>query len=277
MRYRTSISTLIVPTTLALAITVSIGCQENQQSMQWGGGNQNWFGGGTFTKNYDLQYPIGDTQMLNPAAAKPSPWEFKNIFAQNSYSRDYNLQYPVGKPEPVKSQPIARVSRPAPTPQVASIPRNSDAGATTHTKRFNLQYAIGSTQGVNGHRVASTAPTNSYSRHYDLQYPIGATQPVRRNSGNWNSSRATSALRYDNNNRSSGRVQKMTGSSSSGGSYAASSGNSYTVRPGDTMMSIARRQYGPSQAGRWQDIMSANRNQIQRPDEIRPGMNLRIP
>jgi nucleoid-associated protein YgaU len=49
----------------------------------------------------------------------------------------------------------------------------------------------------------------------------------------------------------------------------------YVVRPGDTLGEIARSFYGKSSL--WQAIVDANRDQISSPEQIRPGMKLRIP
>jgi nucleoid-associated protein YgaU len=49
----------------------------------------------------------------------------------------------------------------------------------------------------------------------------------------------------------------------------------YTVRKGDTLSAIARREYGD--AGAWQRIFEANRDQLDNPDLIHPGQELRIP
>ena len=49
----------------------------------------------------------------------------------------------------------------------------------------------------------------------------------------------------------------------------------YIVVKGDTLSSIARRQYGDAQ--RWGRIFDANRDQIKDADLIYPGQHLRIP
>ena len=276
MHCRVTGSTALFASSFLWVLCGAFGCDQNQHAMQWGGGNMNWFGGGTFTKNYSLQYPVGDMQVLNPAAVQPAPFEFKNPFKQHTHTRSYDLQYPVGKPQPVAARQTRRSAQPAPqprhvatasTPRYAAAPVNSDAGSHSYTRKFDLQYAIGATQGVNGHRVAASSPTNNYSRHYNLQYAIGSTQPIRRgHQGASNHAMASRSHHAQPRARHGGA--RMT---------STSGGGTYTVRPGDTMMSIARRHYGNSNAGRWQDIMSANRHQLQRPDEIVPGMQLRIP
>jgi len=49
----------------------------------------------------------------------------------------------------------------------------------------------------------------------------------------------------------------------------------YTVRQGDTLSAIAKREYGD--AGAWRRIYEANRDQIDNPDLIHPGQELTIP
>ena len=51
--------------------------------------------------------------------------------------------------------------------------------------------------------------------------------------------------------------------------------NTYTVKSGDTLSAIAKREYGD--ATEWRRIYDANRDQIDNPDLIRPGQELRIP
>jgi nucleoid-associated protein YgaU len=52
-------------------------------------------------------------------------------------------------------------------------------------------------------------------------------------------------------------------------------GSTYTVKPGDSLSAIAKRQYGD--AGKWKQIYEANRDSIENPDLIHPGQELRIP
>jgi len=56
---------------------------------------------------------------------------------------------------------------------------------------------------------------------------------------------------------------------------AAETTRSYTVKSGDTLSAIARREYGD--AGQWKRIFEANRDQIDNPDLIHPGQELKIP
>ncbi|HSJ07224.1 MAG TPA: LysM peptidoglycan-binding domain-containing protein [Longimicrobiales bacterium] len=56
---------------------------------------------------------------------------------------------------------------------------------------------------------------------------------------------------------------------------AAAAERSYTVKSGDTLSGIAKREYGD--AGQWKRIFEANRDTINNPDLIHPGQELRIP
>ena len=49
----------------------------------------------------------------------------------------------------------------------------------------------------------------------------------------------------------------------------------YTVRSGDSLSAIAKREYGDASA--WRRIYEANRDQIKDPDLIHPGQELNIP
>jgi nucleoid-associated protein YgaU len=51
--------------------------------------------------------------------------------------------------------------------------------------------------------------------------------------------------------------------------------NTYTVKAGDTLSAIAKREYGD--ASQWRKIYEANRDQIDNPDLIHPGQELKIP
>lgn len=57
---------------------------------------------------------------------------------------------------------------------------------------------------------------------------------------------------------------------------AASAGGSYTVREGDTLFDIARKQLG--QASRWTELYEANRTTLgENLENLRPGVTLRLP
>jgi nucleoid-associated protein YgaU len=62
---------------------------------------------------------------------------------------------------------------------------------------------------------------------------------------------------------------------SSTASQPSAGGKSYTVRKGDSLSKIAKREYGDAQ--RWRVIYDANRDTIQNPDLIQPGQVIQIP
>jgi len=64
---------------------------------------------------------------------------------------------------------------------------------------------------------------------------------------------------------------KVTG----GGTAAASSGKTYTVKAGDTLSKIAKDHLGNANA--YMKIYEANRDQLSNPDLIKPGQVLKIP
>ena len=64
---------------------------------------------------------------------------------------------------------------------------------------------------------------------------------------------------------------QTAGASVSGGQ----SGRTYTVQSGDTLSKIAKEFYGD--AGSYMKIFQANRNQLDNPNQIRPGQQLVIP
>jgi nucleoid-associated protein YgaU len=51
--------------------------------------------------------------------------------------------------------------------------------------------------------------------------------------------------------------------------------HTYVVREGDTLASISRKFYKSS--GRWKKIRDANKNAIDDPAKLKPGMTLTIP
>jgi hypothetical protein len=68
----------------------------------------------------------------------------------------------------------------------------------------------------------------------------------------------------------------QSGSSTSSPRQAPARGtHSYTVREGDTLSAIAKREYG--NPNDWRRIFEANRDTIQDPDTIYPGQRLNIP
>jgi nucleoid-associated protein YgaU len=62
---------------------------------------------------------------------------------------------------------------------------------------------------------------------------------------------------------------KATGASSAGG------GQTYTVKPGDTLSKIAKELLGDGNA--YMSIFNANKDQLSDPDKIKPGQVLKIP
>ncbi|HEU5208394.1 MAG TPA: LysM peptidoglycan-binding domain-containing protein [Longimicrobiales bacterium] len=69
----------------------------------------------------------------------------------------------------------------------------------------------------------------------------------------------------------------QSGSSTQPDTSAAPAGaaRSYTVKSGDTLSAIAKREYGD--AGQWKRIFEANRDTIDNPDLIHPGQELKLP
>ena len=65
------------------------------------------------------------------------------------------------------------------------------------------------------------------------------------------------------------------GSSSTAPSPSAEFGRTYTIRKGDSLSKIAKREYGDAQ--QWRRIFEANRDIIKDPDLIHPGQVVRIP
>lgn len=59
----------------------------------------------------------------------------------------------------------------------------------------------------------------------------------------------------------------------SGGSSTAT--RIYVVKSGDSLSKIAKREYGD--AGAWNAIFEANKDQIKDPNLIHPGQKLKIP
>jgi nucleoid-associated protein YgaU len=49
----------------------------------------------------------------------------------------------------------------------------------------------------------------------------------------------------------------------------------YVVKSGDTLSKIAKEFYGDG--NRWQEIFEANQDQVENPNQIRPGWELLIP
>ena len=65
------------------------------------------------------------------------------------------------------------------------------------------------------------------------------------------------------------------GSSSTASSPSTGLGRTYTIKEGDSLSKIAKREYGDAQ--QWRRIYEANRDIIKDPDLIYPGQVVRIP
>jgi nucleoid-associated protein YgaU len=69
---------------------------------------------------------------------------------------------------------------------------------------------------------------------------------------------------------------QATGQAAGGDSApGAANGRTYTVKAGDTLSQIAKQELGD--AGKYQAIFEANRDQLDNPDKIKPGQVLKIP
>jgi nucleoid-associated protein YgaU len=66
-----------------------------------------------------------------------------------------------------------------------------------------------------------------------------------------------------------------SGSSSTAPAPSTAGERTYTVKKGDSLSKIAKREYGDAQ--QWRRIFEANRNLIDNPDLIYPGQVLRLP
>ena len=64
-------------------------------------------------------------------------------------------------------------------------------------------------------------------------------------------------------------------SGASSAAPAASSGQTYTVKSGDSLSKIAKQVYGD--ANKWHRIYDANKDKIKNPDLIHPGQEFTIP
>ena len=59
------------------------------------------------------------------------------------------------------------------------------------------------------------------------------------------------------------------------GASAAGAGQTYTVKPGDTLSKIAKELLGDADA--YMTIFNANKDQLSDPDKIKPGQVLKVP
>jgi LysM repeat protein len=62
---------------------------------------------------------------------------------------------------------------------------------------------------------------------------------------------------------------------SSSAQRASTQGQTYTVKPGDTLSKISQHIYGDP--NRYTEIFEANKDQLSDPNKIQPGQTLRIP
>jgi nucleoid-associated protein YgaU len=67
----------------------------------------------------------------------------------------------------------------------------------------------------------------------------------------------------------------QSGSSSTAPQSSPVGGRSYTVKKGDSLSKIAKREYGDAQ--QWHRIYEANRDTIANPELIYPGQVLQLP
>lgn len=67
----------------------------------------------------------------------------------------------------------------------------------------------------------------------------------------------------------------QSGSSTAPDATRQETAATYTVKSGDSLSAIAKREYGD--ASEWRRIFEANRDQIKDPDLIHPGQELKIP
>jgi nucleoid-associated protein YgaU len=76
-------------------------------------------------------------------------------------------------------------------------------------------------------------------------------------------------------NRPKADFSDVESGSSSTAPLSGTGERSYTVRKGDSLSRIAKREYGDAQ--QWRRIYEANRDMIDNPDLIYPGQVLRLP
>ena len=66
-----------------------------------------------------------------------------------------------------------------------------------------------------------------------------------------------------------------SGAAASASGPSGAGGNTYTVKPGDTLSKIAKEKLGD--ASKYGAIFNANKDQLSDPDKIKPGQVLKIP
>lgn len=67
----------------------------------------------------------------------------------------------------------------------------------------------------------------------------------------------------------------VTSDASSTAKEAAPTHKMYTIKSGDSLSKIAKREYG--NANDWRKIFEANQDTIKNPDKIFPGQEIKIP
>jgi LysM repeat protein len=72
-----------------------------------------------------------------------------------------------------------------------------------------------------------------------------------------------------------GEQQPSAGASAAGAQQSQAAGQTYTVKPGDSLSKIAKEFYG--NANEYMKIFEANRDKLQDPNVVRPGQELKIP
>ncbi len=88
-------------------------------------------------------------------------------------------------------------------------------------------------------------------------------------------SAASSEARADKPRADFSNVQGSSSSTAADGAAAGGAARTYTVKSGDSLSRIAKRELGD--ASRWPEIFEANRGTISNPDLIHPGQVLNLP
>jgi len=70
-------------------------------------------------------------------------------------------------------------------------------------------------------------------------------------------------------------IQSPAAAAAAAGASSTPAARTYTVQPGDSLSKISKQVYG--NASMYMKIFEANKDKLDDPDKIRPGMDLRIP
>jgi len=70
-------------------------------------------------------------------------------------------------------------------------------------------------------------------------------------------------------------IQSPAAAAAAAGTSSTPAARTYTVQPGDSLSKISKQVYG--NASMYMKIFEANKDKLDDPDKIRPGMDLRIP